>query len=127
LTVLQIALGGALGALSRWYVGGWVQRAGGATFPIGTFVINVTGSFLLALIVALLEGLTAPPAWRAFLGVGFCGAYTTFSTYSFESARLLQDGEWTRGGLYLVGSVLVSLSVTLVGFRAAAAILARRG
>jgi len=125
-TALTIALGGALGALSRWFVGGWIQRAAGSGFPLGTLVVNVTGSFLLAFLMGLLEGTAAPPAWRSFLAVGFCGAYTTFSTFSFESARLLQGGEWGRASVYLVGSVAVSLAATLIGFRAAAVLLARR-
>lgn len=126
MTALVIALGGALGALSRWVVGGWVQTAAGSGFPMGTLVINVTGSFLLAFLVAFLEGVAAPPAWRSFLAVGFCGAYTTFSTFSYESVRLIQDGDWSRGALYLFGSVVVSLALTLLGFRTAAALLSRR-
>ncbi len=126
MTILQIALGGAIGALSRWFVGGWVQQAAGPGFPLGTFVVNASGSLLLAFVVGFLEGVAAPPAWRSFLAIGFCGAYTTFSTFSFESARLLQAGEWSRASLYLFGSVFVSLAATLIGFRAASALLARR-
>jgi CrcB protein len=126
MTVFQIALGGAFGALSRWAVGGWVQEAAGPGFPLGTLLINVTGSFLLAFLMAFLEGVAAPPAWRSFLAVGFCGAYTTFSTFSYETARLLQGGDWSRATMYLFGSVFVSLASTLLGFRAAAALLSRR-
>ncbi len=126
MTALQIALGGALGALSRWFVGGWVQEAAGSGFPMGTLVVNATGSFLLAFVVGLLEGLAAPPAWRSFLAVGFCGAYTTFSTFTYESVRLMQGGEWGRASAYLFGSVVVGLAATVMGFWAASVLLARR-
>mgnify|MGYP003289911542 CR=1 FL=1 len=92
-----IFVGAGMGGLARYTVGNWVQAATGPTFPWGTLLINVTGSFLLTFFYGLLEGTAAPPEWRAFLGIGFCGGYTTFSTFSYETARLLQTD---RANLY---------------------------
>jgi fluoride exporter len=115
-----IALGSAIGGVSRFLLGGLVQRATGGTFPFGTLVVNVTGSFLLGAIVRYAVDVPAlSPELRAFLTVGFCGGYTTFSTFSYETAALLEEGEWHRAGLYLALSLLVSLGATFAGFLAA--------
>ena len=121
-----IFVGAGLGGLARYAVGVWVQQGAGAAFPWGTLVINVTGSLVLTLAYGSLAGTTAPAEWRAFLGIGFCGGYTTFSTFSYETVRLLQGGEWGRGVSYIVGSVLLSLAGALLGFRIATLLL-RRG
>jgi len=120
-----IFVGAGMGGLARYAVGNWVQAATGPTFPWGTLLINVSGSLLLTFLYALLEGTAAPPEWRALLGIGLCGGYTTFSTFSYETARLLQDGEWERALLYVVGSVVVSLAAAFVGFRVATVIMHR--
>ncbi len=123
--LLYIALGGGLGAIARYVLGGWVQVATGATFPWGTLFINISGSLLLGFLYVLLEGAPAAREWRAFLGIGFCGGYTTFSTFSYETARLLQDGQLGRAGAYALASALLSIAATLVGFRLATAVLGR--
>jgi CrcB protein len=120
-----IFVGAGLGGLARYAVGGWVQATVGAGFPWSTLLINVTGSILLTFLYGLLEGTAASPEWRAFLGIGLCGGYTTFSTFSYETMRLLQDGEWERAGLYILGSVVLSLSGAVLGFRLASVILQR--
>jgi fluoride exporter len=125
--ILLIALGGAAGAVTRYAAGGWIQARAGAGFPLGTLVVNVTGSLLLAFLVRTLEGVAAPPEWRGFLAIGFCGAYTTFSTFGYESMTLMQGGQWTRATVYVMGSVLFSLLATLVGFRLAQFALGLRG
>jgi CrcB protein len=127
LLLLLIAVGGALGSVARYLVDGWVQTRAGATFPWGTLFINTTGSLLLAFVVRWLEGVAAPPEWRGFLALGFCGAYTTFSTFGFEAAALLQGGQWLRAALYIGGSVLLSLAGVFGGFRLAALVLGVRG
>lgn len=122
-----IALGGALGALARYGLGGWVQHVSGGTFPWGTWVINVAGSLFLGLVIRLSEGLAVDPAWRAFLAIGLAGGFTTFSTFSYESLRLLQDGEVPSALLYMAGSVVLALLAVLAGFLLAGWILHWRG
>jgi CrcB protein len=123
-----IAVGSAIGGVSRYLVGGLTQRLAGGTFPTGTLLINVTGSFLLGLILRYgVETSTLSPEIRAFLTVGFCGGYTTFSTFSYETVALAEDGDWTRAALYVALSVGLSLIATFLGFAAAREIVAVRG
>ena len=122
-----IAAGSALGGVSRYLLGGLVQRAAGTGFPVGTLVINVTGSFLLGLFLRYaVDTPTITPEWRAFLTVGFCGGYTTFSTFSYEALALMEDGEWTRAGLYVGLSLFVSLAAALLGFALARGVISLR-
>lgn len=123
--VLYVAVGGALGAITRYALGGWIHAWAGAAFPWGTFVINASGSLLLGFLWVLLEGSPAAPQWRAFLGIGFCGGYTTFSTFSYEAVRLLQSGQTARATAYVLGSVVVSLIAAILGFRMATNVLGR--
>jgi CrcB protein len=122
---LAIFVGAGLGGVARYVVGGWVQAGAGASFPWGTLVVNVSGSLLLGFLYSLLGSSPGTAQWRAFVGVGFCGGYTTFSTFSYEAANLVQGGEWNRAVLYMAGSVLLSLMAMLVGFRLAANLLHR--
>lgn len=121
--LFAIALGGAAGTVARWVLGGLAQRAA-ADFPYGTLVINVSGSFLLGFLLRYLLTTSAPPELRAALTVGFCGGYTTFSTFSYETAVLLEGGSWGRAATYAAGSVLLSLAATFAGFAAARAAVA---
>jgi CrcB protein len=122
-----IAIGSALGGVSRYLVGGVVQRATGAGFPTGTLLVNVTGSFLLGLFLRYgLETPTLTPEMRAFLTIGFCGGYTTFSTFSYEAVALLEDGQWSRAAFYMGASLLLSLAATLLGLLAARGLIAAR-
>jgi fluoride exporter len=121
-----IFVGAGLGGLSRYAIGSWIQTATGQEFPWGTLLINVTGSLLLTFVYGYLDATMRPPEWRAFLGIGFLGGYTTFSAFSYETIRLLQDGSWTRAMTYVVTSVLLSVSAAFVGVRLASAFL-RRG
>jgi fluoride exporter len=115
-----IAAGSAIGGVSRYLLGGFLQRQTGGTFPIGTLVINITGSFLLGLILRYaVETPTLAPEARAFLTVGFCGGYTTFSTFSYETVALMEDGQWPRAALYVALSVGLSIFATFLGFAAA--------
>jgi fluoride exporter len=115
-----IAAGSAIGGVSRYLLGGFLQRQTGGTFPIGTLVINISGSFLLGLILRYaVETPTLTPEARAFLTVGFCGGYTTFSTFSYETVALMEDGQWPRAALYVALSVGVSVLAAFLGFAAA--------
>jgi CrcB protein len=88
-------------------VGGWFANRFGPAFPYGTFVINVTGSFVIGFFLAFAEERASfSPNWRLFFAVGFVGGYTTFSTFEYESVRLLQDGETLLGAVYVIGSVI---------------------
>jgi CrcB protein len=123
-----IAVGSAIGGASRYLVGGLVQRLTGGTFPTGTLLINLTGSFLLGAILRYgVDTPTLTPELRALLTVGFCGGYTTFSTFSYETAALLEDGEWSRAALYVGLSVGLSLIATFLGFLAARELIAVQG
>ena len=123
-----IAVGSAIGGVSRYLVGGLVQRLTAGTFPTGTLVINITGSFLLGAILRYgIDTPTITPELRALLTVGFCGGYTTFSTFSYETVALLEDGEWSRAALYVALSVGLSLVATFFGFVAARELIAVGG
>ena len=112
-----IAVGSAIGGVSRFLLGGAVQRAAGTGFPVGTLVVNLTGSLLLGLFLRYaVDTPTLTPEWRAFLTIGFCGGYTTFSTFSYETVALLEDGEWSRAALYVGLSLVLALAATMVGF-----------
>jgi CrcB protein len=123
-----IAVGSAIGGVSRYLVGGLSQRLAGGTFPVGTLLINVTGSFLQGLILRYgVETTTLTPEVRAFLTVGVCGGYTTFSTFSYETVALAEDGQWARAALYVALSVGLSLVATFLGFVAARELMLVRG
>jgi CrcB protein len=122
-----VAIGSAVGGVSRYLLGGLIQRMVSGTFPLGTLVINVTGSALLGFLVRYALDVPAmTPEIRALLGVGFCGGYTTFSTFSYETLTLLEDGDWRRAGLYVALSVGVSLLATFAGFAAARELIVLR-
>jgi CrcB protein len=115
---LIIGLGGFLGANARYLVAGWATRRFGVTFPYGTFIINISGSFLLGLLMAFLSGRTSfHPHYLLFFAVGFLGAYTTFSTFSYESLRLIQDGNLVFALIYVLGSTTIGLLGVFLGFR----------
>ncbi len=122
-----VALGGALGSVSRFLMGPALQRAFNATFPVGTLLINILGSLVLGFVMRLaIEGVSVTPEARAFIAVGFCGGFTTFSTFSYEAIRLLEDGEGWRAAAYIVASVMLSLLAAFVGLVAARELVALR-
>jgi len=113
---LIIGLGGFLGANLRYVVGGWAAEKWGASFPFGTLLINVTGSFVLGVFLAAVTGrLSIDPRWRLFFAIGFLGAYTTFSTYTYETMQLVLTGGWWPGLLNLALSNLLGLGASLLG------------
>lgn len=123
--VAYVALGGALGAAARYGLSGWVHGWAGSAFPWGTFVVNAAGSFLLGLAVRYLEFVVVAPGIRAALTVGLLGAFTTFSTYSFETVVLLQDRAWGRAAAYALGSLGVGLLFVAAGLVAGRALAHR--
>lgn len=112
----MIAAGGALGAMLRYYLGGTILGRAGAPFPTATFVINITGSFILGFFLTLAtERWHLGPNLRLAVAVGFIGAYTTFSTFEYETARLLEGGELVRALLYVALSVIVGFMAVRAG------------
>ncbi len=115
MTLVYVALGGALGALARYGISGWVYDRMGETFPWGTLVVNLVGCLALGLVIRWLQVSAVAPEVRPFATIGLLGAFTTFSTFSYETVALLQEGQWWRAGLYVGGSVALGLIAMLVG------------
>ncbi|MDQ6991622.1 MAG: fluoride efflux transporter CrcB [Mariprofundaceae bacterium] len=114
--MLAIAAGGALGAVMRWYVAGMIQRLSGSAFPWGTLTVNVLGSFMLGfLFVWMSERVTVSELTRLALTVGFMGAFTTFSTFSVETVRLLQEGALSMALGNVLGQIVICVSLAWLG------------
>ena len=113
--IVYIIVGGILGTLARYLAQGALQTGSGG-FPTGTLAINLAGSFLIGFIMRFATGSTVvSPELRGGLTIGFCGAFTTMSTFSYESIRLLGDGEYWYAGLYMGGSIVGCLAAVVTG------------
>jgi CrcB protein len=115
LKYLIVGVGGFLGAVARYIVATYIGSRYGVRFPYGTFVINMSGCFLIGFIVTLLARTTASQYWRYFIPIGFIGAYTTFSTFEYETLRAVQDGQFTTGLLNVAFSVVVGFVAVWAG------------
>jgi len=116
LKYLMVGLGGCLGSILRFWLGSYVGGRLGSRFPYGTFVINVTGSFLIGMILTILAEKTQwSPNWRYLIPIGFIGGYTTFSTFEYETFRLVQDGQMVTAMLNVVGSVVIGFAGVWAG------------
>jgi len=114
--LLIIGLGGFLGSVLRYSSQQFLQRLFDTVFPIGTMTVNILGSFIIGVVYALAERYQwMTPEWRLFLAVGFCGGFTTFSSFSFELQRMLGLHEIMLGGIYLIGSVVLGVTATILG------------
>jgi CrcB protein len=129
-TYFLVAAGGALGTAARYWLSGIVANAFGQTFPWGTFIINVTGSFIIGFFATL----TGPDGrilvgggTRQFIMVGLCGGYTTFSSFSLQTLNLMNDGEWLYAGGNVLGSVTLCLLFVWLGATAAATLNQLKG
>lgn len=120
--VLGIALAGALGAPARFLLDGWLSDRLARTFPWGTLAVNVSGSLLLGLVagLGLYHGLPQTP--RLLLATGFCGAYTTFSTFAYETVRLAEDASVRQAAANTLGSLVAGLIAAAAGLGLAAAL-----
>jgi fluoride exporter len=114
--VAAVAVGGAIGSVARYLIAGWVQSAAWSGFPFGIFVVNISGGFVMGLLteaMALKFHVSLP--MRAFLTTGILGGYTTFSTFSLDSALLIQRGALPSAVTYIVGSALLSILALFAG------------
>jgi len=116
-TLFLVALGSALGGAARFLLAGWVGARLGESFPWGTVLVNVLGSALIGALAAQEEMLS--PEARQFLMVGVLGGFTTFSSFSLQTLRLAQDGDWVRAAGNVLGSVALCLAAVAVGYRVA--------
>ena len=121
-----IAIGGATGSVSRYLISQWMQRLPG-NFPVATFLINVSGSFLIALFARLFSTPESNPVWRAALTIGFCGGFTTFSTFSVEFVTLVQEGRTARACVYVAASVLTGILAVAAGLAVGGRLVTPRG
>lgn len=113
-----VAVGSALGGVARYWCSGLAANWFGETFPWGTLIVNVTGSFLIGVIATLTSPdgrLMVSPEARQFMMVGIMGGFTTFSSFSLQTLRLAQDGDWLRAGLNVIGSVAACLIMVRAG------------
>ena len=116
MTILYIALGGIAGTLSRYGLEGWIQSRTATGFPLGTLTVNIAGSLLLGFILRVATGTALiSPDIRAALTIGFCGAFTTMSTFSYESVALLNDGDYLRAALYMSATIFGCVAAVMVG------------
>ena len=119
LAYLWVALGGALGSVGRFWLNNLVSIKFGEVFPMGTLVINVSGSFLIGIFAAVSDPdgrMSASPGFRQFLMIGVCGGYTTFSSFSLQTLRLVHDRQWLYAGGNIVLSVVLCLVAVWLGY-----------
>jgi fluoride exporter len=120
---LIVGFGGFAGSVARYWVGAYVGQRMGTRFPYGTFLINISGSFLIGFVMTVLtEKTSLSPNWRYLVPIGFIGGYTTFSTFEYETLRAMQDGQFTAGILNVVLSVIMGFAMVWAGVVAGKAI-----
>jgi len=113
---LLLCLAGSAGTLCRFWVGGLFQRLAGEGFPFGNFAVNITGCLLFGLVYAVVESRSGLPGdMRLYVLTGFMGAYTTFSSYMFESVALMQHGQWIAAAGNIVGQTVLGVGAIVGG------------
>jgi fluoride exporter len=122
--ILAVLAGGLVGAAARYLADRAVQVRHDSVFPLGTFAVNMAGSALLGFLLGAQRHLGLPPAVFALLGTGFCGGLTTFSTFGYETLRLLEDGAVAEAGINVIGSLAVGVLLAWLGFQLAGLLLA---
>ncbi|MBN2076432.1 MAG: fluoride efflux transporter CrcB [Dehalococcoidales bacterium] len=114
--IIYIVVAGGFGALGRYFITGLAHRLFGAGFPYGTLIVNVLGSFLIGLVMqASMSTDLVPPSWRLALTLGFLGAFTTFSAFSYETLGYLEDGAWLLAGVNILANVLPAIIAVFFG------------
>lgn len=126
MTPLVVGVGGAIGAIARYYLSDWMRVAAGQGLPWGTFVVNVAGSFALGLLLVWLQAAAPSDHVRQFAAIGVLGSFTTFSTFSYETVTLIRAGEVVRAGGYALGSLTVGVLAVMAGIGLAMAMLGSR-
>jgi len=125
LSYLWIAIGGAIGSVARFWFSGVIAQRFGETFPLGTLLVNVSGSFAIGFFATLTSPdgrVLVSPTFRQFFMIGVCGGYTTFSSFSLQTLNLANDGEWLYAGMNVVFSVILCLVAVWLGHLAASAL-----
>jgi fluoride exporter len=123
LKYLMVGIGGCLGSILRFWLGIYLGGKLGTRFPYGTFVVNITGSFLIGMVFAFLTVRSHwSPYWRYLIPIGFIGGYTTFSSFEFETLRTIQEGQFGIGLLYVMSSVVFGLAAVWGGLIAGRAL-----
>ncbi|AVV33495.1 MAG: fluoride efflux transporter CrcB [Cobetia sp.] len=123
-TWLAVAAGGAIGALGRYLVSGWIVGAAGRGFPWGTLGVNLIGSCLMGfLFIWVTQELKLAPVWQAIMVAGFTGAFTTFSTFALEALNLMMSGRMLAGLVYVAVSVVACLGMVALGMKIARVLL----
>ncbi len=115
LNLLVVGLGGALGAIARYVISGWVTRVSGASFPLGTLAVNVVGCFLLGALLVCIERGNLGEQSRLLLGVGVLGAFTTFSTFGHETLGLAQRGLMAQAAANIAANAALGLTAVWLG------------
>jgi CrcB protein len=114
--IFIIGIGGFIGTIARYFLQQVIYKFYPASFPFGTLSVNLLGCLLIGIFYALSEkGNVLSPEWRMFLTTGLCGGFTTFSTFSYESVQLLNDGEYTYVTVYALASVIIGILATIFG------------
>jgi len=120
LRIALIMLFGAIGTLARYGLQGIVQVRASGTFPTGTLAVNLSGCFFLGILAQyMFNHLVVSPDWRAAITIGFFGSFTTFSSFGWETIKMVEDGEWLKAAIYVFTSVVFGLLLTFLGIRIA--------
>ncbi|MDX1646751.1 MAG: fluoride efflux transporter CrcB [Longimicrobiales bacterium] len=120
--LLVVGVGGALGAIARYLATEWLRNVAGATFPWGTFAVNVAGSIALGFAMIWLQSFSSSSQLRQLVAIGFLGSFTTFSTFSYEALILARAGDGARAVAYVAGSVVLGVGGVALGIVAAGAL-----
>ena len=123
MTVAMVVVGGAIGAPLRYVVEVFVRSRHHGAFPWGTFVVNVSGALVLGVVAGVVDTVAAPGWLMPLVGIGLCGAFTTFSAFGLETVRLLEQGAWRTAMAYSLGSLVVGLGAVAAGLAGTAALL----
>ena len=113
---LWIALGAVAGAIARYALSGYIARSFSTSFPYGTLIVNVSGSLVLGFFLVLAtERMLLDPRWRMLVAIGFCGSYTTFSSYAFETFASFEGGQWLMMSLNIIANNALCLGAVMLG------------